>query len=258
VSRDPKSRFTERVDAYLRYRPSYPREVFDLLESECSLDTQRSVADIGSGTGILSRLFLERGHRVFAVEPNQAMRQAAEGLLAGFDAFVSVDGTAERTSLAPESVNLIASGQAFHWFDLAAAREEFNRILQPRGCVAILWNDRRKSSTPLLEAYDQLLLEHGTDYELVDHTRVSLDELAAFFGPRGFDSARFDNQQVLDLDGLQGRLESSSYVPRAGRPGHQPMIDNLHDLFATHQTGGTVSIDYDTHVFYGQLSPEAL
>ena len=255
MSRDPKIRFTDRVDAYLRFRPSYPPEILDLLESECGLDTSRSVADIGSGTGILTRLFLERGHSVYGVEPNRAMRRAAELQLAGLDAFVSVDGTAEKTSLAPDSVHLIAAAQAFHWFDLEKASNEFRRILLPEGWVAILWNDRRKSSTPFLQAYEALLLKHGTDYDLVDHTRVSQEELATFFGPRGFASASFDNHQVLDFEALQGRLASSSYVPLTGTSGHQPMIEDLRSLFATHQTGGTVSIEYDTRIYFGQLSP---
>lgn len=254
MPRDSKGRFTDRVEAYQRYRPSYPPEVLDLLDSECGLDTPQTLADIGSGTGILTRLLLERGHSVFGVEPNHAMRTAAEGRLSRWANFTSVDGTAEQTSLGDGSVHLIASGQAFHWFDLARTRREFCRILQPGGWLAILWNDRRKTSTPFLAAYEDLMLQHGSDYELVDHTRVSDTDLSTFFGPRGFDTVSFDNCQILDFAGLQGRLESSSYVPRSGTPGHAPMIDELETLFEIHSTDGTVRIDYDTVVFYGHLT----
>jgi SAM-dependent methyltransferase len=254
LPRDPQQRFTDRVDAYVRFRPSYPPAVLDLLASECGLDSPRVVADIGSGTGILTRLLLEQGHTVHAVEPNLAMRQAAESSLAEFDSFHSVDGSAEKTTLADDSIHLVASAQAFHWFDRAESRTEFQRILRPGGRVAILWNDRRKSNTPFLRAYEELLLKHGIDYELVDHSRIGQQELTTFFGPWGFTAARFDNHQILDFEALQGRTESSSYMPRSGTPGHPSMLRAIEELFETHNEDGTVSLDYDTLVFYGRLS----
>jgi len=256
VGQDPTTRFSDRVDAYVRYRPSYPHEIFELLEAQCGLDSPRSVADIGSGTGILTRLFLERGHAVHGVEPNRSMRIAAERLLAGFKGFTSVEGTAESTTLATDSVHLIATAQAFHWFDRVVARREFERLLKPDGWVAIVWNDRRKSSTPFLQAYEGLLLNHGTDYHEVDHTRVGHADLLAFFGPQGYQEAHFDNHQVLDFESLQGRLESSSYAPQVGTPGYQPMIEDLRHLFDTHNADGLVSLDYDTRVYYGQLGTQ--
>lgn len=251
---DPTTRFSDRVEAYLRYRPSYPSELPELLEVECGLGTSQPIADIGSGTGILTRLLLGRGHLVWGVEPNRAMRQAAEHSLARFERFTSVHGTAENTTLAEDRVNLIVSAQAFHWFHRDKCRREFRRILRPDGFVAILWNDRRKSTTPFLRAYESLLQRHGTDYELVDHTRIGQEELASFFGPDGFSAARFDNHQILDHKGLKGRIESSSYVPLTGSPGYLPMLDAITALFDDHHTDGTVSLDYDTLVYYGQLS----
>jgi SAM-dependent methyltransferase len=254
VTRDPTTRFTDRVEAYLRYRPSYPTELLDLLESVCGLGSPLPIADIGSGTGILTRLFLKRGHQVIGVEPNRAMRLAAERSLSEFESFTSVEGTAENTTLADDCVHSIVSAQAFHWFHRGNSRTEFGRILCPSGWVAIVWNDRRKSTTPFLRAFETLLLRHGTDYELVDHTRVSQQEMTEFFGPAGFSAARFDNHQVLDYEGLQGRLESSSYTPQAGTAAHGSMIEDLQRLFETHHSAGTVSLDYDTLVYYGQLS----
>lgn len=256
MPRDPKLRFTDRVDAYSRYRPTYPQEVFDLLKSRCGLETPRRVADVGSGTGILTRPFLERGHTVFAVEPNKAMRRAAERTLAGSDSFYSVDGAAEATSLPDDSIHLIVSGQAFHWFDLDQAHREFGRILKPGGWVAILWNDRRKTSTPFLRGYEELLIRHGTDYQQVDHTRLGHEELATFFGTTHFETSRFGNHQRLDFDGLRGRLESSSYVPTSGASGYEPMIAHLRILFDAHSSAGTVTIDYDTLLYCGQLGAE--
>jgi SAM-dependent methyltransferase len=143
----------------LREVPSrLPPEVLPFLEGECGLTDRWVVADIGSGTGILSELFLGNGNRVFGVEPNAEMRRAAERLLGGDARFTSVAGSAEATTLAEGSVDLVAAGQAFHWFDPEAARAEFLRVLKPGGWVALAWNARRRSGTPFLEDYERLLL----------------------------------------------------------------------------------------------------
>ena len=251
---DPTRRFANRVDVYIRHRPSYPSQLFDLLEKECGLSTDWTIADIGSGTGILSRLFLKRGHIVFGVEPNVEMRRAAEGLLTGFSGFRSTSATAEETTLKSQSIDLIVAGQAFHWFDPDFARREFGRILKPGGIVALIWNDRRKDSTKFLTEYERLLITFGTDYQKVDHTRLTSTTLNTFFGPGGYRSAAFDNQQQLDFYGLRGRLLSASYIPPENDPQFSPMIRQLHTIYETHQLDGQVALDYDTRIYYGQMS----
>lgn len=251
---DSTRRFSNRVEAYQRYRPRYPTALLDHLEAVCSLAPTAVIADVGAGTGILSLAWLERGYRVVAVEPNRSMRVAAEQILEGFDRFVSTPGTAERTGLPSASIDLVCAAQAFHWFDRQAARREFRRMLKTNGRVAIVWNDRRKASTPFLVGYEQLLLDYGTDYTEVDHVRVRPADLDAFFGPRGYSEARFDNHQVLDFTGLAGRLESSSYTPAVGSAAHARMIADARVLFETHATDGTVRIEYDTRLYHGPLS----
>lgn len=97
---DSTRRFSSRVENYVKYRPSYPAEVVTLLAAECRLTPDALVADIGSGTGLLTELFLKRGYHVIGVEPNREMRAAGERLLANAPGFTSVDGTAEATTLA--------------------------------------------------------------------------------------------------------------------------------------------------------------
>ncbi|HET7092439.1 MAG TPA: class I SAM-dependent methyltransferase [Thermomicrobiales bacterium] len=252
---DSTRRFSNRVDDYVRYRPSYPPAIVDLLAAECGLTPEWAIADIGSGPGNLTRLFLDHGNAVVGVEPNREMRQAGERLLAGYSRFTSVDGTAEATGLPPASVDLVAAGQAFHWFDAAPARREFVRILRPPRWVALIWNERRVRSTPFLTAYEDLLLRFGTDYSAVRHQdTASDDKIAAFFGPAGFRLFTFANRQLFDLAALQGRVRSSSYAPLPGEPGFAELAAGLERIFAEHQTDGVVSFDYDARLYLGRLA----
>jgi ubiquinone/menaquinone biosynthesis C-methylase UbiE len=250
---DSTRRFSSRVDNYVKYRPSYPPEVVELLAAECGLTPGALVADIGAGTGILAELFLQNGYRVLGVEPNREMRQAGERLLGDYQQYTSVDGTAEATTLADKSVDAITAGQAFHWFDREKARAEFARILRPGGWVALVWNERRVDSTPFLAAYEQLLRTYSREYETLNHRQVDQQMIAAFFKAGTFSSQTFENRQIFDFEGVKGRLLSSSYTPEPGQPTYQPMLDELAAIVRTHHVDGRVSFEYDTNVFYGQL-----
>lgn len=252
---DPTERFSSRVARYVRYRPSYPPAVVDLLAREWGVSERWVVADVGSGPGNLSRLFLDRGPAVIGVEPNAEMRAAGEQLLGDEPRFTSVAGTAEATTLPAGSVDLVVAGQAFHWFMPEAARREFARILRPPRRVALIWNERRLDGTPFLAAYERLLLTYGTDYADVRHgTASETTVLAPFFEPGDYRLATFDNQQIFDLPALRGRLLSSSYTPEAGQSGYDAMLAELAAIFAAHQTDGVVAFEYDTTVYYGELS----
>jgi SAM-dependent methyltransferase len=247
-------RFSSRVTNYIKYRPGYPTAILNLLGNKCGLTNSSAIADIGSGTGILTELFLKNGNPVFGVEPNLEMREAAERLLNNYPAFRSVPGTAEATTLPENSIDVIVAGQAFHWFDRAAAHREFLRILKPAGWVALIWNDRNITARPFFKAYEDLLLTYGTDYAAVGHKHADADAIGSFFRSHEFKQAVFPNQQAFDLEGLQGRLLSSSYAPEPGHPKHLPMLDALDKIFREHQANGKVTFEYDTTVYYGRLS----
>lgn len=250
---DPTQRFSNRVEDYIRFRPSYPVEVVDLLRSECGLNSESVVADIGSGTGKLTELLLHSVCRVFAVEPNREMREAAERLLAASaPRFTSINGSAEATTLPNQNVDLITAGQAFHWFDRVAARAEFQRILKPRGYAALIWNDRRTDTSPFLLAYEELLRQFGTDYVQVNHRNLDAASLRQFLGGEMKEKS-FPYSQRLDFAALSGRLLSSSYAPVKGQPKHDEMMDALRSVFDKYQERGEVSFDYDTRVFYAQI-----
>ena len=245
-------RFSSRVENYARYRPGYPSAIVDLLKEECGLSPNSMIADIGSGTGKLSELFLANGNIVIGVEPNAPMRAAAESILAGSPTFRSVDGTAESTTLDDASVDFIIAGQAFHWFDVKKTRDEFKRILKRTGWVVIIWNERQTASTPFLRAYEQLLLTYGTDYQEVRHENAE-PTVKEFFAPKQPRFAQFPTNQSFDFEALRGRLLSSSYTPEPSSQHFQPMLAELESIFNKYQENGLVRFDYDTRVFYEGL-----
>jgi SAM-dependent methyltransferase len=248
----PTQRFSDRASDYVRSRPGYPPAVLHVLRDELDLTPAHVVADVGSGTGLLTRLFLDQGNVVYGVEPNRAMAAAAEAAFAGDPKFHSIDGRAEATGLPPLSVDLVAAGQAFHWFEVAKAREEFRRVLRPPFRVALVWNLRRADTTPFLRAYEAFLHRWAIDYREVSARYAVPKALRDLFGG-DYANRTFENAQVFDLEGLQGRLLSSSYAPPPSHERHRPMLRALAELFATHAEGGHVSFEYDTEVYFGVL-----
>jgi len=250
---DVTQRFTDRADFYHRHRPRYPRELITLLVERCGLSPQAAVADIGSGTGILSELFLDSGNRVFGVEPNGPMRAIAERNLGNNPRFQSVNGTAEATSLEDASVDFVTAAQAFHWFDRAKAEVEFARILKPEGWIALVWNERLVDTTPFARAYEELLISSSIDYTKVDPKQVSSDTeaLDTFLRKRGgFASLR--HEMVVSFEQLTGFLSSASYAPLPGHPKHAAMMDGLREIFSKHEKDGRVSLDFEMKVYYGR------
>lgn len=248
-----KDRFSNRVDTYMKFRPSYPKEAIDYLYDVVGLHANAVVADIGAGTGIFSKLLLQRGSQVIAVEPNQAMREAAEQMLRGEANFRTVPGSAEATGLPNESVDFIVCAQAFHWFDRTVAQAEFHRILKPGGKVLLIWNSRLEHGNSFREEYDLLLRTFGTDYEKVTHKNISQETLASFFKNDSLQVERFAITQVFDFEGLKGRLMSSSYIPVPEHPNYAPMMMELQQLFERHEQDGNVFFDYETEVYWGEV-----
>ncbi len=249
---DSTQRFSNRVDDYARYRPAYPPEVVDTLRRECGLTPASVVADVGCGTGILSRLFCQAGNHVYGVEPNAAMLEEARKSLRRFDNFKPVLGKAEETTLKAGLVNFVTAAQSFHWFDPAAARKEFQRILKPGGWVVLLWNERRMDGPAFNVAYEKLLVRFAVDYHKVKPL-WDKHSLPDFFRPSGFRKTSFDNPQALDRAGLTGRILSASYMPHRGHQNYPPMLGAIDNLFDEYQKDGQVRLEQETVMFYGKL-----
>lgn len=246
-------RFSDRVANYVKYRPSYPQQVVDSIVSECQIEIGASVADIGSGTGIFSQLLLAADLRVFAVEPNESMRSAAEQLLSGHTNFTSIDGSSECTNLADASIDLVTAAQAFHWFDGEATEREFSRILKPGAHLALVWN-QRSLDQPFQQDYDRMLRRYATDYNSAKHMNLSHEDFDKFVYPAKFTTFEFENSQDFDLPGFLGRMQSSSYTPKINTPEYEVLMKAAEELFNRYESAGAIAFDYTTRLYIARFN----
>ena len=246
-------RFSDRVENYIKYRPHYPKEIISFLNNECGFDRNKIAADIGSGPGISCENFIANGNTVYAVEPNDEMRKAAEKIFSSSKNFISINGTAEATTLKNDSIDFIIAGQAFHWFDRDKCKIEFKRILKSEGYAILMWNEKT-SSNDFMKSYYDLIEKYGTDYGKINHAIVTNDNvIGKFYSPGSFQKKIFVHTHALNYDGLEGRLLSSSYIPLEGESFNK-MIDELKNIFEKYNENGKVGMEYETRLFYGKLN----
>lgn len=246
-------RFSTRVEAYREFRPRYPRAIVDVLRRECGLTSEWLIADVAAGTGLLTEVFLKNGNPVIAVEPNAPMRAVCEELTGRYPALRCMDGTAEATGLRDNSVDMVTVGQAMHWFDLAKTRMEFARVLRPGGWCGVIYNHRRMGGDGFHDGYERLLVKFGGDYRAVQSRHLTEDKLAGFFAPSKMRCASLPNAQEFTLEGLRGRVLSSSYMPQEGDPRYLIMMDAIAQLFARYEQSGVVKMEYECAVCFGRL-----
>jgi ubiquinone/menaquinone biosynthesis C-methylase UbiE len=247
VALSPTTRFSNRVENYVKYRPSYPEAIIPFLEKNIDLQKENRIVDIGSGTGLFSELFLKNGYPVIGVEPNNDMRKAGEKKLAHYPDFTSINHRAEETGLRSNSIDLITVAQAFHWMEPAATKREFMRILKPGGHIVLAYN-LRLAHTPFLKAYEELKQKFGDDYHA--NKTVSDASIKSFYYPAEMKLQQFDNMQLLDFDALKGQLLSASYIPLPGHLAYNDMITDLAQLFVQYNKNGFVKMEYETKLYY--------
>ncbi len=247
----PTTRFSNTVEHYAKYRPTYPAAVIELLKKEGQLKAGAVVADIGSGTGIFAKLLLAHQYNVLGIEPNAQMREKAEQQLADYANFMSVNATAEATGLSRHSVDSVTVATAFHWFDKEKVKEEFNRILKPGGLCMLIWNVRLLEASPLMAQYEEFLNQYGADYKEVNANKIDEEKIQQFFTPISVNLAAFPHQQRLDKNGFLGRILSTSYTPKSGQPNYEAMMQAANNLFEAHQKDGWVEFIYSTKCYYG-------
>jgi SAM-dependent methyltransferase len=245
---NPLGRFSDRAADYVKYRPTYPEAAIDAILAGLGEASQLTAADIGAGTGIASRLLAKRGLRVLAIEPNAEMRQAAE-----LHPLVEwKEGTSEVTNLSESSVNLVTCFQSFHWFNPVLTLPEFRRILQPSGRLAVVWNLRDRTDEFTLE-YTQIV-KIASDNHPAEKRDRSIEPLLTSSVFTNIQSSDFVQKQDVDLQGLIGRAQSSSYIPKS-EPQLQQIISDLTEIYQTHCGNQSfVSSVYKTRVYLAELS----
>jgi SAM-dependent methyltransferase len=238
ASIDPRERFDGAAEVYARHRPSYPDALVDQVLVESGVRPGELVADVGCGTGILTRMLAARGLDVIGIDPNQDMLARARA--SGGPARYQI-GEAEATGLPVASVALVTVAQAFHWFDVERALEEFHRILRPGGPVATFWNLHAPSA--FTTEYEALLRRFCRDYDELERWEQHLDRLRVHprvVSPRELEAK---NAQLFDFDGLHGRAWSSSYVIH-GVSDREGFDAALRVVFDAHARDGRLEFPY--------------
>ena len=246
--RNPTGRFSDRAADYVKYRPDYPPAAFEAMLAGLGEPAVLRAADVGAGTGISARALAGRIASVLAVEPNAAMRAAAEQ----HPRVRWVSGTAEATGLAGASVELVLCAQAFHWFRPAEALAEFRRVLRPAGRLALMWNIRNDADE-LTHGYGDVLRAAGDAGvpEVLDFDPAVITPGGAFAPAR---VVKVPHTQLLTRVGLAGRALSASYVPREG-PGRDAIVARLEALHDRHRdAAGLVTLRYETWLYLADVA----
>ncbi|MGH2646744.1 MAG: class I SAM-dependent methyltransferase [Ginsengibacter sp.] len=246
-SKTNTTRFSDRIDDYVKYRPLYPQQLIEILKNKIAFNNSFVIADIGSGTGISSQLFISNGNKVYGVEPNKQMREAAELFFLKEKNFITIDGTAEKTTLQENSIDIIFCGQAFHWFNRNLARIEFERILKDDGHIVLAWNVR-KQDDDFQKEYEKML-QQIPGYNEVNHKNISDEIIKDFFSPRIMHKESVENSQVFNLKGLKGRLQSSSYFPKSGIE-HEDLMKKTESIFYKYEKNNTIKFLYETNMYW--------
>ena len=249
-----EERFTGKADIYKKYRPSYPKELIDYLYTEVGFSKDSVIADIGSGTGILSRLLLERGSKIYCVEPNEDMRKTAEQDLSVFENFISVNGNDKNTGLQNQSIDFVTAAQAFHWFDRQAFKSECQRILKPGGKVVMIYNSKDGESDIIKKA-DEITIKYCSDAK--GHRQRGYDpkEYSDFFADGVCEYKTFENNMQSDRERFIGGTLSSSYAPReeTDPEKYHGFVKEFNELFDEYNINGILSVPQVTKSYVGMV-----
>jgi SAM-dependent methyltransferase len=210
------------------------------VEDKLGPGLNRKVADLGSGTGIFSQHLLNQGYEVYAVEPNKEMRRMAETKIQDSLNFFSVQGEAEATGLGEQSVDLVTSAQAFHWFGTQKRSmkfEEYSKIMERYFWSGILGITRMIHSKKAMKI---LWLITAGNTRMCHHTYFDKDGLGELFRASRVQKMSFPNFQIFDLEGLIGRTESCSYCPLPEDEFYGPLIEGITKLYSRYQRQGRV------------------
>ncbi|MGN1203190.1 MAG: class I SAM-dependent methyltransferase [Eubacterium sp.] len=249
---DNTEKFSGRAENYTKGRPSYAQEFIKTLYGTVGFNENSVVADIGSGTGKLSKQLLDMGSTVYCVEPNDDMRRIAQSELSSYSNFISVKANAEMTGLKGNSIDFITCAQAFHWFDAGKFKQECKRILKPAGKVVLVWNTRDMDSNFSIESYEiykkYCPLFKGFHGGMRDDDKRIYD----FFNNK-CSKMIFENPLAFTREKFITRSLSASYSIKSGDEGFESYIRELEELFDKYCENGFVTVKNNTVAYAGEI-----
>lgn len=250
---DNTTKFSDKVEVYRQYRPSYPDAFVHYLFDEVGISQDACVADIGAGTGILTEILSEHVKTVYAIEPDRNMRIACMDTCGRSCAFVALEGRAESTGLPDQCLDFITVAQAFHWFEPHRTQLEFSRVLKPDGMVILVWNSRVPDA-PLTIAWDAVCRKHCPNFTGFSNDSVmSESQVHDFFRDGICETRQYPNNRLLDLASFLGTALSASYAPVFGQPAYDSFVTALTQLFWEHATGEKILVPMYTHSYVGRI-----
>lgn len=248
-----EEKFTGKSKIYDLYRPSYPSELLDCLIKDSSLLSTSRIADIGSGTGILTKQLLEKGFTVLGVEPNSEMRHMAEQNLNSYALFTSLAASAESTTIESHSIDLITVAQAFHWFDISQFKKECRRILKDNGKISLIWNSRDLTH-PLIQENEKLCAHYCPNFKGYSQGIEETPEIYSQFFKNGeYEIKVFKNDQLYNLQQYIGRNLSSSFAPKDGDVTYRLFIEALTQQFHQYAIDGMLVFPLLTKCYIGKV-----
>lgn len=241
-----EEKFTGKADKYDKYRPSYPKELADILYEKTSA---RTVADIGAGTGKFTSLLALKPWDIIAVEPNSDMLGKFKENLPEIPI---INAPAENTGIDSRSVELVTAATAFHWFDEEKFKEECRRILTPEGRLAVVFNE--KVTDELVKMRDEISRIY-CGYK--GHAgKLSPEEGADFLRYKYFSEVEYfeyEHSMTYNKEGFIGNTLSRSYSLKEGDAGYEDYVNELCRLFEKFGSSGYVELKYKASCYLGKL-----
>lgn len=249
-----EDKFNGMGKVYSKYRPSYPLNFVDYLFTDVGMSQSSIIADVGSGTGILTRQLLEKGSNVYGIEPNADMRVIAETNLNNFPGFTSVSGSAENTTIDDNSVDYITVAQAFHWFDREKFKKECQRILKPEGKVILVWNTRDNENELVIENYEvnRKYCPNFKGFSDGMYGKTNNDDFSDFFNGE-YETKVFLNNLIFDMDGFIGRNLSASYALKSNDAQYNDYVNELKKIYEKYSNNGQLIMPNLTRSYVGNV-----
>lgn len=251
---DPCTRFSKKAKIYNQYRWDYSNLAIDAIFEITRLPYRSVIADVGSGTGMLTRHFLKRVERIYAVEPNREMRQVSRKVLANDASLRTINGSAERTGLKDHNVDLIVVGRAIHWFHFEKTKIEFLRIIKPGGWLAVLQVPCIDEA--LLNAVRSIQVkENGWNVD-ADKNRLEKVPLSDYYGKAGYKTLRYPGLVYESWDEFLGRLLSISSAPDKTHERYPDLENAARRIFENYARNGRMTIRIATELHVGQMTSD--